>query len=173
MKRAAEPLHSGLLHGTLLLIDCILSSSRGSQTYAVRSLLKQTAASASNSQRLTNKWYSHYCCGCCRFLYLGTYEKEQDAARVWDLAALKSRGKDANINFALDMYLDSSGGIMALTKVSNRADTIDCASYALLQVSVTDSLLAVAFLSAAVHNTLLLANQQYGRRRCCCCCCCS
>jgi hypothetical protein len=54
---------------------------------------------------------------CYRYLYLGTYEKEQDAARVWDLAALKSRGASARINFPVETYLDCHNDIMPLTKV--------------------------------------------------------
>jgi hypothetical protein len=66
---------------------------------------------------------------CCRYLYLGTYEKEQDAARVWDLAALKSRGTSAHTNFPVDTYLDRHNEIMPLTKVHT---TLDAAQWLLL-----------------------------------------
>jgi hypothetical protein len=61
------------------------------------------------------------CCWCCccfhRFLYLGTYEDEADAARIWDLAALKSRGISAHTNFELSNYLNSSGEIIAVERL--------------------------------------------------------
>ncbi|WIA14613.1 hypothetical protein OEZ85_003120 [Tetradesmus obliquus] len=52
-----------------------------------------------------------------KFLYLGTYEDEADAARIWDLAALKSRGISAHTNFELGNYLNPSGQIIAVERL--------------------------------------------------------
>ncbi|KAL4428054.1 hypothetical protein ABPG75_002143 [Micractinium tetrahymenae] len=46
-----------------------------------------------------------------RQLYLGGYEQEEHAAEAYDIAALKSKGRAAKINFGLDKYTDLLGCI--------------------------------------------------------------
>ncbi|KAF6255105.1 hypothetical protein COO60DRAFT_249012 [Scenedesmus sp. NREL 46B-D3] len=55
-----------------------------------------------------------------KFLYLGTYPDEAEAARIWDLAALKTRGTSAHRNLDISTYMSSSGGIIALEWLDQR-----------------------------------------------------
>jgi hypothetical protein len=61
-------------------------------------------------------------CCCCRsaavaapvsrYLYLGTFNKEQEAAQVWDLVAIKSRGTSTATNFPVGGYLNADGSVV-------------------------------------------------------------
>lgn len=48
-------------------------------------------------------WNAHIWYG-QRDVYLGSYENEHHAARIYDIAALKCRGLAAQLNYPLDDY---------------------------------------------------------------------
>uniref|UniRef100_A0A383WC81 AP2/ERF domain-containing protein n=1 Tax=Tetradesmus obliquus TaxID=3088 RepID=A0A383WC81_TETOB len=59
-----------------------------------------------------------------RYLYVGIFDDEQEAAKAWDLVALKSRGISTATNFPVGSYLDTDGAIVPHAKydklLSNR-----------------------------------------------------
>uniref|UniRef100_A0A383VMJ3 AP2/ERF domain-containing protein n=1 Tax=Tetradesmus obliquus TaxID=3088 RepID=A0A383VMJ3_TETOB len=59
-----------------------------------------------------------------RYLYVGIFDDEQEAAKAWDLVALKSRGISTATNFPVGSYLDTDGAILPHAKydklLSNR-----------------------------------------------------
>lgn len=44
-----------------------------------------------------------------KYLYLGSFISEVEAARVFDQAAIQLRGRDTKLNFPLEDYLDENG----------------------------------------------------------------
>jgi hypothetical protein len=91
-----------------------------------------------------------------RFLYLGTYEDEADAARIWDLAALKSRGMSAHTNFELKNYLDSNGDIIAVERLDQAVSRHQAKRNLEPTVSPADKALAV-FLGAGAAAAVAAA----------------
>jgi hypothetical protein len=59
----------------------------------------------------------------CRYLYVGTFHEEQEAARAWDLVALKSRGMGAATNFPVGAYLTADGSIVPHEKIDKLVST--------------------------------------------------
>jgi CxxC motif-containing protein (DUF1111 family) len=44
-----------------------------------------------------------------KYLYLGSFTSEVEAAKVFDQAAIQLRGRDTKLNFPLEDYLDENG----------------------------------------------------------------
>eukprot|EP00775_Hariotina_reticulata_P003193 gene3193-3471_t len=47
-----------------------------------------------------------------KYLYLGSFVSEQDAARTFDMAAIKLRGQNTKTNFPLEHYLNNAGQLL-------------------------------------------------------------
>lgn len=48
-----------------------------------------------------------------KYLYLGSFTSEVEAAKVFDQAAIQLRGRDTKLNFPLEDYLDENGQVSA------------------------------------------------------------
>lgn len=53
----------------------------------------------------------HHSISLHRYLYLGSFQHEDEAARMFDLAAIKLRGTKAKTNFPLETYMDHTGKV--------------------------------------------------------------
>ncbi|KAG0515268.1 hypothetical protein BDA96_10G263900 [Sorghum bicolor] len=65
--------------------------------------------------RRTGRWESHIW-DCGKQVYLGGFDTAQAAARAYDQAAIKFRGVNADINFALDDYKDEMKKMKSFSK---------------------------------------------------------
>ncbi|PWA62529.1 AP2/ERF domain-containing protein [Artemisia annua] len=65
--------------------------------------------------RRTGRWESHIW-DCGKQLYLGGFDTSHDAARAYDLAAIKFRGPDADINYDVKEYEEDMEQVKNLSK---------------------------------------------------------
>lgn len=63
-----------------------------------------------------------------KYLYLGSYTNELEAARVFDQAAIQLRGRDTKLNLPLEEYLDENGQASwhAVAAAAAQGDAITC-----------------------------------------------
>lgn len=61
-----------------------------------------------------------------KYLYLGSFTSEVEAAKVFDQAAIQLRGRDTKLNFPLENYLDENGQVSAASLADQQWQLICC-----------------------------------------------
>jgi len=61
-----------------------------------------------------------------KYLYLGSFTSEVEAAKVFDQAAIQLRGRDTKLNFPLENYLDENGQVSATRLAEQQWQLIYC-----------------------------------------------
>lgn len=85
---------------------------KGTKAFAVSSNKKLTSRFRGVCWNKKNKRWQAAINSSGRYLYLGSYASEQEAAKAFDKAALRIRGKKARLNYRYCDYVDSAGNLL-------------------------------------------------------------